>query len=267
VHFDLSAYLQRIAFSGPVQTDVATLHALTRAHTQAIAFENIDVLLGRGISLERSDIFDKLVLKRHGGYCFEQNILLQTVLEHLGFEVMPLGGRVRLGYDSRAQMPARTHLFLKIRGSDCDWITDVGFGSYSLTTALRLEPDVIQQTPHGQRRFECVHGRWFQQARVEGRWLDLYEFNPDLPMYESDQKVANWYTQTHADTHFTYRLSVAIATDKGRAALLNKRVRLVDQGRTREFELSSAAQLGELLYEVFGLCRQNEVKALWKKIK
>ncbi|HLS20994.1 MAG TPA: hypothetical protein VK058_00130 [Paenalcaligenes sp.] len=42
------------------------------------------------------------------------------------------------------------------------------FSSYFLTTALRLEPDVIQQTSHGQRCFECVHGRWFQQAWVEG---------------------------------------------------------------------------------------------------
>lgn len=190
------------------------------------------------------------------------------MLEHLGFEVMPLGGRVRLGQDSRAEMPPRTHLFLKICGDDCDWITDVGFGSYSLTTALRLVPDLIQHTPHGQRRFECVQGRWFHQAQVEDRWLDLYEFNPDLPMYESDQKVANWYTQTHADTHFTYRLSVAIAAaGKGRAALLNKRVRLVGQDRTQEFEIGSAAQLAELLYEVFGLCRQKDVKALWKKIK
>src|SRR5699024_3723397 len=145
--FDLSAYLERIALSEPLQADAETLHALTQAQTQAIAFENIDVLLGRGISLERMDIFNKLVLRRHGGYCFEQNILLQTVLDHLGFEVMPLGGRVRLGYDSRAEMPARTHLFLKIRGADCDWITDVGFGSYSLTTALRLVPDLIQHTP------------------------------------------------------------------------------------------------------------------------
>lgn len=267
--FKLSAYLDRVGFSGPTPCTVETLQALTRLQTQSIAFENIDVLLGRGVCLEPEAIFDKLVLQRRGGYCFEQNTLLQMALEHLGFEVTPLGGRVRLGVSDRNERPARTHLFLKVRLDGKDWMTDVGFGSFSLTAALPLVPGVEQHTPHGLRRLDYWQGRWFQQAWVEGSWLDLYEFDPGKPMFVSDQKVANWYTQTHEDTHFTQRLSVAIAgADGGRAALLNRRFRHVDaQGQEQICELHRPTQLAELLREVFALCRQKEVKALWKKIR
>lgn len=267
-HFNLSAYLKRIGFIAQPQCDLDTLHALTRAQSQSIAFENIDVLLGRGVPLGEQAIFDKLVHAHHGGYCFEQNILLQKALQYLGFEVMPLGGRVRLGYTDRQDIPARTHLFLKVRLGEDEWVTDVGFGSFSLTGALRLEPALVQHTPHGLRRFEREEERWFQQAWVDEQWLDLYEFDPSLEMLESDQKVANWYTQTHEDTHFTYRLSVAIAlADGGRAALLDRRFRQVDaHGQSQVQEINSAAQLAALLSEVFGLYRQNDVKALWEKI-
>src|SRR5690625_7029622 len=69
------AYLQRINYKGPLNPDAQTLSALTRAHSQSIAFENIDILLGREISLQPEDIAHKLITLQRGGYCFEQNLL------------------------------------------------------------------------------------------------------------------------------------------------------------------------------------------------
>jgi len=268
---DLDAYLSRIQYAGALRPDVATLSALTRAHTQSIAFENIDVLLGNGISLDPQQIFDKLVTRRRGGYCFEQNILFQCVLRQLGFVVTPSAGRVRLGVTDRQMMPARTHMFLKVDIAGDSWLTDVGFGSYSLTAALALQANRVQNTPHGPRRLLQHDTRWFHQGLgADGQqWVDLYEFEPDFIMYPRDQKVANWYTQTHPDTHFTYRLSVARAQDEGgRVALLNRRLRIVDaQGQLDERELSGPKQLAEVLNEVFYLDAARAAKALWKKIK
>ena len=66
---DLDAYLNRIGHTGPLTADAATLAALHRAHVAAIPFENLDVLLGRGISVALPDVQRKLVEARRGGYC------------------------------------------------------------------------------------------------------------------------------------------------------------------------------------------------------
>jgi hypothetical protein len=65
----LSAYFDRIGYAGPARTDIATLTALHRAHTEAIPFENLDVQLGRRIEITPEAIFDKLVTRRRGGWC------------------------------------------------------------------------------------------------------------------------------------------------------------------------------------------------------
>ena len=92
----LSAYLRRIGVEDPVRADRATLHRLQRGHRLAIAFENLDIPLGRGISLEPERIFAKLVADRRGGYCFEQNALFLAMIEAIGFAARPLLARVWL---------------------------------------------------------------------------------------------------------------------------------------------------------------------------
>src|SRR5689334_22686545 len=109
--FDLDSYLARIGYDGPRAPTLPVLRALTAAHTQAIPFENLDVLLGRRIDLAIDAVFDKLVRRRRGGYCFEQNGLLLQVLQALGFEARPVSARVRIDRP-RTDTPPRTHMFV-----------------------------------------------------------------------------------------------------------------------------------------------------------
>ena len=74
--FDLDAYLRRIGYEGPREPSLATLRAIVADHSAAIPFENIDVLLKRGVRLDIATLYSKLVRRRRGGYCFEQNTLL-----------------------------------------------------------------------------------------------------------------------------------------------------------------------------------------------
>lgn len=47
---DIDAYFARIGYRGPATATLATLRALHELHPDAIAFEAIDVQLGRGIT-------------------------------------------------------------------------------------------------------------------------------------------------------------------------------------------------------------------------
>ena len=83
--FDLDAYLARVAWQGSLEPTFDTLAGLTRAHMTRIPFENVDVLLGRGIRIDLDSITRKIVVEGRGGYCFEHGTLLQSALERVGF--------------------------------------------------------------------------------------------------------------------------------------------------------------------------------------
>jgi N-hydroxyarylamine O-acetyltransferase len=73
------------------------------------------------------------------------------VLRTLGYDVTPISARVRIGR-TREETPARTHMFLRVCIAGLSYLADVGVGGLSLTSALRLEPDLEQTTPHERRR-------------------------------------------------------------------------------------------------------------------
>ena len=65
-----------------------------RAHLLAVPFENLDIHLGRPISLDQDALFGKIVTRRRGGFCYELNGLFALLLRELGFEVTLLSAGV-----------------------------------------------------------------------------------------------------------------------------------------------------------------------------
>lgn len=266
--FDSDAYFDRIGYHGPRTPMLATLDAIVLAHIKAIPFENIDVLLGRGIDLDIDAIADKLVTRRRGGYCFEQNTLLLRVLTGLGFDATPISARVRI-QRARDFTPPRTHVFLRVELDGASWLADVGVGGLSPTAALRLTTDAEQPTPHETRRIiaegdwsgldqaqpwlRAPNARLFHQALLGDTWADVCEFTLE-PMAEIDRELGNWFTSTHPRSHFRDRLMAARATDDGRLTLLDDTfTRRVTKGEAASQVITSPEELLAILAEHFGL--------------
>jgi N-hydroxyarylamine O-acetyltransferase len=205
---ELDLYFERTGYRGPRTPGLEVLHALTAAHTQTVPFENLDILLGRGIDLGFDAVFDKLVRRRRGGYCFEQNSLFLNVLQTLGFDATPLSARVRLDRP-RDFIPPRTHVFIRVMLDDTAWLTDVGVGASSLTSAIAFDTAAEQVTPHERRRILREAGRCFHQIRFGDDWHDVYEFTGE-EMPEIDRVVGNWYTSTHPQSGFKSRFWSAL---------------------------------------------------------
>ena len=92
----LRAYFSRLGWTGEPDVSIDTLRQLHLQHNSAIPFENLDVLLPREIHLDDGALEEKLIAGRRGGYCFEQNGLLERALREIGFNVRSLLGRVVL---------------------------------------------------------------------------------------------------------------------------------------------------------------------------
>jgi N-hydroxyarylamine O-acetyltransferase len=250
---DIDAYFARIEYGGPREATLPVLHAITAAHSQAIPFENLDVLLGRSIDLDEGALFVKLVHQRRGGYCFEQNGLLLCVLEELGFEVTPLGARVRL-QRPREYTPPRTHLCLRVELGGEGWLTDVGVGAASLTSAIRLDTDAEQSTGHEPRRIVREGPRYFHQVRFGSEWTDVYEFTLE-EMPPIDRELANWFTSAHPRSHFKSSLMVARALPNGRrVSVLDRELSIREgDGQSAKREIASPDDLLGVLADHFGL--------------
>ncbi|MER5730418.1 arylamine N-acetyltransferase [Streptomyces sp. NPDC002138] len=201
---DLDAYLARIGYAGELLPDLDTLRAVHRAHTAAIPFESIDVLLGHPISLEVKSIEDKLVRGRRGGYCYEQNTLLAAALERIGFAVAGRGARNRTR--GEALLPV-THAVLVVTVDGEPWLCDAGFGHQG-----PREP-----VPLGRPGTEVPQGEWTYAVREEGdgvlvltflregAWRDLYAFGPQ-PAYPVDYVLMNHYSSSHPRSAFVGQL-------------------------------------------------------------
>ncbi len=145
----LGAYLARIGGPGPLALDARALRGLHRAHLVAVPFENLSIHLGESISLDETDLVDKIVGRRRGGFCYELNGAFACLLEGLGARVRRVAARV-YGNDGGLGPPF-DHLALVVRLPDGTgpWLADVGFGSHS-TYPLLADARAEQADPGGR---------------------------------------------------------------------------------------------------------------------
>jgi N-hydroxyarylamine O-acetyltransferase len=126
----VDAYLQRMAAERPAALDAHALCALCDAHLQAVPFENLAVHMREPIDpTDTQRVFDKIVNRNRGGFCYELNGLFGALLEALGYDVTILAGRV---YGDGAFGALFDHMALKVVDAEgAAWLVDVGFGRFA----------------------------------------------------------------------------------------------------------------------------------------
>ena len=257
---DLDAYLARIGLGLPPTADAEGLAIVQRAHRLAIPFENLDVRLGRGISLNPEHVFEKLVHKRRGGYCFEQNQLFLRALTAIGFDARPLLARVWL---MATDIPPRTHTLTLVRIDGQDWIADPGFGG-SYSPPMMLFDGSEATAPDGaQFRLSLTedHG-WLLERRgdpasTDGRtttdsWMAQYSFTLEN-VATIDLELSNHWTSTRPDTRFTTLSVVSLCLPSGFATLTDRHYTRRNGDQHVEADIESATAYRLRLNFVFGI--------------
>lgn len=262
---DLARYCARIGYTGALAVDGPTLSALVAHHIAAIPFENIDVLLERGVDIGPEAVDAKLIGRQRGGYCFEQNGLFRRVLASVGFEVEALAARVL--WRANANHPAlpRTHCALRVQLEGQPWLVDVGFGGWVPTAPLRIHDAAPQTVRHEMFRVTPHAHAAILEARIEGVWRTLYELAPQ-PLLNVDYLPLNWFTSTHPTSIFRRDLMVA-RTDNGvRYGLLNGRLTIREASGAITRRQLDAAQLADALHRCFKLTVEPSWHPLLERI-
>jgi arylamine N-acetyltransferase len=252
---DLAAYFDRVDYHGPTEPNLELLQDLMAAHTRAIPFENLDPLLGVPVAdLGPEALSDKLIHRRRGGYCYEQNGLMGYVLAELGFRVRRLAGRVVWMQPPDAPRGAQTHTVLAVTfpGSQGTYLVDVGFGGQTPTSPIRMQTGGIQQTTLEPYRLEDRGDGWVLQAQVRGEWRPLYEFTTQSRP-QIDLTVGSWYVSTHPSSQFVTNLMVALVIEDGRVNLGDRELTVHRGDATEKIRFDEAAALVETLGDRFGI--------------
>ena len=263
MRLNLANYMRRIGLSVQPKPDLVTLALVMAAHSRAIAFENCDVVLNRRISMARPDVESKLVDKDRGGYCWEQNTLLQMALEEIGYSVTPLMCRVRWGKANDSEEPntTYTHFALKVDLDTGPYLADVGFSGVNSMAPVALGSEEPQALPEGQ--FRVVPGTLpglesFSELQllVKGDWRGLYAWqNVRAPVV--DQECSNWFSCTYPSARFTSQFfACRIIGDKRHHILNNEYVVRSGHGVDKSLTtvtVESKEQLLGLLDGVFGI--------------
>ena len=248
--FDLDAYLARIRGCRPSGLpDIDTIASLMAAHMTAIPFENLDVLLGRGIGLDLESVAAKLVTARRGGYCFEHGTLFQAALRALGVEATAHAARVLL-VAPKAEAP-RTHMFLTIVDGGTTWVLDPGFGGPGPIVPVPLVEG--QDARHGRDVHRLVRrdGEWVLEGLINGAMTALWtsSLEPQLPV---DFALANHYVSTFPESPFATRLMIRALTPDGRVSAMNRDVTMLRHGVAEKHQLADRAALRALVAGHFG---------------
>ncbi len=247
---NIDAYFERIGFAGSIAPTLETLSQLHALHPAAIAYENLNPLMGAPIRLDLPNLQQKLVFDRRGGYCFEHNTLFRAILEDLDFEVKVHGARVIWGTPEGEEPPLR-HIVLTVDVSGVTYLCDVGFGGMTSPAPLRLRNGAEQETPLDRYRLTNEDGTWLVEVEIAGEWLKLYDFTlAEL----SEERIVELNDIADSSEFFTTELLAARIEKTRRLALGNTRLNTHVPGQPSESRtLASVAELREVLSGTMGI--------------
>lgn len=261
---NLHTYLRRINYRGELEPSAATLRELHRAHLLAVPFENLDIHLGRPITLDQDALFDKIVTRRRGGFCYELNGLFAWLLRALGFDVTLLSaGVARAGGDFG---PEFDHLTLLVEsqssvvggqlqqttddGRRTKWLVDVGFGD-SFREPLRLVAGVDQEHDGRSYRLDRDGDYLTLMQRDHAGWEPQYRFMLQ-PHDHAEYADMCHYHQTSPASSFTRKRVCTLATPDGRITLSDLRLIITERGERTE-RLLDEQEYHAVLREQFGI--------------
>lgn len=239
----IDLYLARLGLDR-VPEGAAGLAALQRAHMSAIAFENVDPLLGVVPDLAPEALIRKMLTDRRGGYCYEHNSLFALALHAAGHTVQRVLGRVR-----HADRPpgTRSHLALLVPAEGRRFLCDTGFGGPGPRLPLALAPGE-QDGGNGTFRLvpDAATGEQVLERRGPDGWRALYGFD-EAHVTDADVRGANQLSATWDQSPFPGNLMVAGYDREARIGLFNRALTLDGGGEQRRETLASVAGLEQVL--------------------
>jgi len=256
---NIQDYLALLQAKQPLKVSLKFMKLLQSAHVGTFPFSNLGVLLHENLSLDSNVLFERVVTKRRGGYCFEQNKIFFEILKYHGFQCDIALARV---LNNRNIDVPRTHRITKVTIGTSRYLVDVGFGPLGPREPLILDCETPQN--QGDSIYRIIQknlGTCLLQKREADGWFTLYSF--DNGSYtEADCSCGHHYSSTHPEAVFVNNLVVSIKYYDDVRLLRNGEFQRTHGGQTTITEISSEDHLGVILVQEFGINLHSEQIAI-----
>lgn len=247
---DIDKYLLRLKCNRERVPNLKYLKTLHKAHLLHIPFENLDIHMGNQIILDIKKIYDKVVLRKRGGFCYELNGLFYHLLSHLDFSCHLISARV---YNQGVLGLPFDHAAILVYFEDQVYLADVGFGELFLEPKL-LKPGAVQmdytkyfkidKTIDDEYIVSMSHNSFDYEAKylfttVERQYIEF------IDMCE--------YHQTNEKSHFTKKKMITRASPKGRITLTDSKLTTILGGKKKEQNILNFDEFQVKLIQHFGI--------------
>lgn len=228
----LEAYLERIAYAGDLECTFENLSKLHFQHLLNIPYENLDLINGVPLKLDKESLYKKIVENHRGGYCFELQGAFYYLLRTLGYKVIQYAGRFM---DEPWHIQMRRHRILVVELEDKQYVCDVGVCEEAPRYPLELKADIIQTDGVSEYRYENdeFYG-WALYQKCKGKeWKPIVGFTEE-PQIDEDYVMPSFYCEQHPESDFNKYMWASIFTEDSNCTILRNDFRIFRGGNTTE---------------------------------
>jgi len=256
-----SQYLKRIGYIDQIKLDEATLIALHRQHVFQVPFEVLDIHFNLPFELNFEAIYDKVINRQRGGFCYELNYLFYRLLTHLGFKACIISSRI---YDTQGVLgPEYDHMSILVELHQERWLLDVGYGDL-LIAPLKITDRQVIQDQFKYFKIEPIDIQsYLLSESLDGHsFTKRYTFST-IPRQLSDFEAQFAFKKSAAESHFVQNLICTLPHQTGRYSIVNNKHIVTHQGAKTTKLIKNEAELMTLLNNQFNIYLENPPPSLF----
>lgn len=247
---DIQKYLQRIGYTGSLKCSERVLADLHTSHVRSIPFENIDVQNNVPIILSLNALFEKVINRQRGGFCYELNYLFYGLLNNLGFEVDMISSRIynKLGVKG----PEYDHMSLVVKLKE-NWLVDVGFGNLFIRP-IPIIDEAKCEDQGGKFKINKIEDKVYllSVSKIENVFEKKYEFNL-APRRIEDFENQCTFKQYHPESYFVENFICTLPTLTGRKTVFNDIFRIANGAEKVEKRIENKRDLISIITSEFNI--------------
>ncbi|MEO9965875.1 MAG: arylamine N-acetyltransferase [Reichenbachiella sp.] len=247
---DVDKYLMRLKVRRERIPNLKFLKTLHKAHLYRIPFENLDIHMGNQIILDVQKIYQKVVLKGRGGFCYELNGLFYHLLSHLGYSCHLISGRT---YEDGSLAPEFDHAAILVDVDDTSYLVDVGFGDLFIDPKA-LHPGKVQMDYTKYFRID----KTIDDEYIVKVSTDSFNYESKYLFTKTKRQLVEFidmcdYHQVNPKSPFTKKMLITRATPRGRITLTNRKLSATISGKKEEIVLLNHDEFRVKLLQHFGI--------------
>jgi len=246
---DIKKYMERIKYVDHVTISFEVLSKLQLMHLLNVPFENLDI--HNHIKIDLNNLYDKIVLRKRGGFCYELNGVFYQLLKEIGFNAKMVSARVY--NSSKDYSPEFDHMTLIVTLKDDKYLVDVGFGEFtSYPVKIELNKEIMD--PAGVFRIESYNEdhKVIKKKNADGKFIPEYMFSEKERQTEEFYERCNFH-QTSNESHFMQKRISSLLTKTGRITLAGDKMKIIENGEVQERQLNNEQEIQQALWNYFGI--------------